>query len=810
MGQHSDKMKSIREWIFAQLESGSLVLPKLLLSNNSCLEEEPQNQELVSSGSSQRAPMEAPQSPAGIMPSSSGNQDGLIVTPSRQALVEDHPPSHNSTDRNKLDPLSKIEALQIMFFRILRRLGQSPEDILVAKVLYRIHLATLIRAGESDLKRINLRSDKAKAIASAQEAAGHPVLDFSLKILVLGKTGVGKSATINSLFNQRKAMTNAFRPTTEHIEEVTGVVNGIKMTVIDTPGFWPSSPSNIRRNKKIMHSIKRYIRKSPPDVVLYLERLDHLQKGYSDFPLLRLVTEVFGSGMWFNTILVMTHSAVTLPEGPNGYPVSYDSYVTHCTDMFQRYVQLAVSDAKLESPVVLAENHPNCRTNITGEKILPNGQVWRRNLLFWCICSKVLADANALLGLQNSIELGLSSKSKLPLLPHLLSSFLRQCPVMMNPDGVDNEVDEFSLLDDEDEEEYDQLPSIRILTKSQFQKLSKSQKKAYLDELDYRETLFLKKQLKEESRRRRERKSQEDRRLFDEDNPNPDGPEALPEDVPLPDMAVPLSFDSDYPLYRYRGVITSDQWLFRPVLDPHGWDHDVGFDGVNLETSAEIKRNLTLAISGQMSKDKNDFSIHSQSAVVFSDPPGGPTYSAGLDVQSSGNDMIYTVHSHAKLGNTIGNNVPGCGVSVMSFQKKYYVGTKIEDTLLVGKRLKFVMNAGRMGGGGQAAYGGSLEATLRGRDYPVRNDKLSVIMTALSLNKELVLGGSFETEFRPKRGVRVSVNANLNTQKMGQISIRTASSEHLEIAFIAFFTIFRAICRRREPNSLLTGAQEME
>lgn len=800
----SIEMKSIRDWVFAQLEAGSLVLPRPLLSN-SCLEEEVQNKELTSSGSPQSGPMEVLQLPADTPHNSDGTQESQTVTPSQQAFVND-PLSHNGTERKDLDPLSKIEALQINFFRVLRRLGQSPEDILVAKVLYRIHLATLIRARESDLKRISLSSDNSRALAAEQEAAGHPVLDFSLRILVLGKTGVGKSATINSLFNQKKAITNAFRPGTDHIEEVTGFVNGVKMTVIDTPGFWPSSPSNLRRNRKIMHSINRYIRKSPPDVVLYLERLDNLQKGYSDFPLLRLLTEVFGPAMWFNTILVMTHSAGTLPEGPNGYPISYDSYVTHCTDLLQRYVQLAVSDAKLENPVVLVENHPTCKTNMLGEKILPNGQIWKQQLLFLCMCTKVLGDANALLGLQNSIELGPSSNSRLPSLPHLLSSFLRQRPVM-NPDGAE-EANEFSALDDEDEEEYDQLPPIRILKKSEFQKLSKSQKRAYLDELDYRETLFLKKQLKEELRRRRDRKLQERRRLDDEDNP--DAPEALPEPAPLPDMAMPPTFDSDYPIYRYQGVITSDQWFWRPVLDPHGWDHDMGLDGVNLETATEVKRNLTVAISGQMSKDKHDFSIHSQSAVAFADPRG-PTYSVGLDVQSSGADMIYTVHSHAKLGN-VKHNVPGCGVSVMSFQKKHYIGMKVEDTLLVGKRLKLTMNAGRMGVGGQgaAAYGGSLEATVRGRDYPVRNDKMSVTMTALSFNKELVLGGSLETEFRPKRGMRLSVNGNLNTQKMGQISIKTTSSEHLEIAFIAFFTIFRAICRRKEPNSSLDGAQEME
>ncbi|XP_021867196.1 translocase of chloroplast 90, chloroplastic isoform X3 [Spinacia oleracea] len=712
---------------------------------------------------------------------------------SQQVLADHSSPSSGSTDRIKLDPLSKIEALQVNFFRILQRLRQSPEDILVAKVLYRIHLATLIRAGESDLNRINLRSDKARALAAEQEAAGRPEIDFSLRILVLGKTGVGKSATINSIFNQTKAMTNAFKPGTDRIQEITGFVNDIKLTVIDTPGFWPSSARNVRRNRKIMLSIKRYVQKYPPDVVLYLERLDTMSKGYNDFPLLRLMTEVFGSAMWFNTILVMTNAAAALPEGSTGSPINYESYVAHCTDLLQRYIQMVVSDAKLENPVVLAENH-SCRTNTSGERILPNGQVWKKQLLLLCTCTKVLGDANSLLGLQNSIELGPSNNSRMPSLPHLLSSFLQQRPSMA--DGTD-EVDEYSVSDSE-EDEYDQLPPIRILTKMQFKKLSHSQKKDYLDELDYRETLFLKKQLKEESRRRKEKKLLGDRT-------ESDAPEEA-EDVQLPDIAVPPSFDCDSPVYRYRGVVMSDQWLWRPVLDPQGWDHDVGFEGINLETAVEIKRNLTASVSGQMSKDKHDFNIHSECAAAYTDPRG-PTYSVGLDIQSSGHDMFYTFRSHAKSG-YLKHNVAGCGVSVTSFQNRYYIGTKLEDSLHIGKRLKFAANAGQIAGAGNAAYGGGFEATIRGRDYPARNDKVSMTMNILSFNKELVLGGSFESEFRPSRGTRLSVNANLNNRNMGQVSIKTSSSDHVQIASIALFTILRAIFRKREPKYVLIEDQE--
>ncbi|KAE8730757.1 Translocase of chloroplast 90 [Hibiscus syriacus] len=782
-------MKGIRDWVFTQVLASS----RPLSGSGGFFPEAPSSQEFESEdqGSSQTSSSVALSVPPYISSSSGNIHDNDPFISRQQVVVEGSNLSHSGPSRKKMDPLAKIEKLQITFLRLLQRLGQPHDNLLVAKVLYRMHLATLIRAGESDLKRVNLRNERAKTIAREREASGLQGLDFSIKILVLGKTGVGKSATINSVFDQPKTETSAFQPATDCIREVTGTVHGIKVTFIDTPGFLPSSTSTMRRNRKIMLSVKKFIRRSPPDVVLYFERLDLLNMGYSDFPLLKLMTEVFGNAIWFNTILVMTHSSSALPEGPNGYPVNYESYVNHCTDLVQQYIHLAVSDSRLENPLLLVENDPQCKRNFIGQSILPNGQVWKSRFFLLCICTKVLGDANKLLEFKDSNELGQLSNNQLPSLPHLLSTFLQHRSVS-NPAEPESELDEI-LLSEEAEEEYDQLPSIQILTKSQFKKLTKSLKKSYLDELEYRETLYLKKQLKEECLRRKEGKLSKEKSSEGNDGDDTDN-KVAPEAVQLPDMAVPPSFDSDCPIHRYRCLVTNDLWLARPVLDPHGWDHDVGFDGINLETALEVKKKVFASIAGQMSKDKRNFSIHSECAVAYADPVW-PTYSLGLDVQSTGKDLMYNVHSNAKL-RSLKHNFTDCGLSVTSFRNKYYVGAKLEETILVGKRMKFVMNTGLIEGSRQVAYGGNFEASFRGRDYPVRNDHLSLTMTALSFKKETVLGGGFQSEFRPIRGMRLAINGNINSQKMGQVCVKMSSSDHVEIALVAVFSIFKALLHR--------------
>ncbi|CAI9100867.1 OLC1v1038052C1 [Oldenlandia corymbosa var. corymbosa] len=803
----SGNMMSLKDWVSSQLLSRSLATSRPLSAADSFLSEGSPDEDFHNEvhTSDPRAVLVTPDSCRHS--STRNNQENLNHVSyttgygpedreqfNTQEVNGENPSRSDYEDEKTLDPLGKIECLQIKFLRLLKRFGLSQDNLLVSKVLYRIQLATLIRAGDSDLKRANLRSDKAQQIAEEREVSGFPELDFSVRILLLGRSGVGKSSTINSIFNQMKAATDAFQPSTDHIQEVVGTVNGIQISFIDTPGLLPFSPSSVRKNRKILHSVKRFIRKSPPDIILYFERLDLINTGYSDFPLLKLVSEVFGPAIWFNTMIAMTHASSSLPEGPDGYPVIYDSFIARCTDLLQHYIHQSVSDAKLENPVVLVENHTHCRTNIRGEKVLPNGQVWKDQFFLLCLCTKVLGEVNSLLEFEDGMQLGPLNRNRVASLPHLLTAFLKH-HTRLNLHEADDTVEDFLLLDSEEEDEYDQLPPIRILKKAQFHKLNDSQKKQYLDELDYRETLYLKKQMRDEIRRKKER-------LFDDENLasdiHPSDQEVAPEPVLLPDMAVPPSFDSDNPVHRYRCLVTDDQWLARPVLDPNGWDHDVGFDGINLETAVEIRKNVFTCVTGQMSKDKQDFSVQSECAAAFMDPKG-PTYSVAIDAQSGGKELMCTVHSNIKLRN-LKYNLTDCGVCVTSFGNQKFFGAKIEDSILIGKRMKLSVNAGQMRGGGQVAYGGSLEATLRGRDYPVRNEKVSFTMTFLSLDKDTVFGANLQSDFRLRRDTKMSVNANINTRRMGQVSIKTASSECMEIAIIAAVSVIGTLLRRK-PNA---------
>ncbi|KAJ7955099.1 Translocase of chloroplast, chloroplastic [Quillaja saponaria] len=208
--------------------------------------------------------------------------------------------------------------------------------------------------------------------------------------------GVGKSATINSIFGEAKVKTDAFKPATTSIEEVFGTIDGIKIRILDTPGLG-SSAMEQAFNRKILSSVKKYIKKFPPDIVLYVDRVDTLTSDFIDLPLLKSITSSLKSSIWKSAIITLTHAAAVPLDGPSGSPISYEVLVARKSHVVQQSIKQAIGDVRLMSdsvayPVTLVENHPLCGNNIFGECVLPDGFSWRTQLLLMCFSLKLFAE----------------------------------------------------------------------------------------------------------------------------------------------------------------------------------------------------------------------------------------------------------------------------------------------------------------------------------------------------------------------------------------------------------------------------------
>ncbi|KAK9281190.1 hypothetical protein L1049_004085 [Liquidambar formosana] len=741
-----------------------------------------------------------------VNPAPRPNRSNLF-TPSNFTTGGD---SENNLSEEEKKKLEKIQQLRVKFLRLVQRLGHSSEDSIAAQVLYRLALI----AGRPTSQSFSL--DTAKRTALQLEEEGKDDLNFSLNILVLGKTGVGKSATINSIFGEEKALINAFEPATTTVKEIIGTVDGVKIKVFDTPGL-KSSVMEQGFNRKILSSVKKFTKKCPPDIVLYVDRLDTQTRDLNDLPLLKSISSSLGPSIWRSAIVTLTHGASAPPDGPSGSPLSYEVFVAQRSHVVQQSIGQAVGDLRLMNPslmnpVSLVENHPSCRKNRDGQKVLPNGQSWRPQLLMLCYSMKILSEVSSLSKPQDPFDhrklFGFRVRS--PPLPYLLSWLLqsRTHPKLSPDQGGENgdsdvDVDDLSDSDrEEDEDEYDQLPPFKPLRKSQIAKLSKEQRKAYLDEYDYRVKLLQKKQWREELKRMREIKKKgkvaaDEYSYMGEDIDEENGsPAAVP--VPLPDMVLPPSFDSDNPAYRYRFLEPTSQFLARPVLDTHGWDHDCGYDGVNLEQSLAIASQFPAAVAVQITKDKKEFNIHLDSSVSAKHGESGSSM-VGFDIQNIGKQLAYILRGETKFKN-FKKNKTAAGVSVTFLGENVATGFKIEDQIGLGKRLILVGSTGTVRSQGDAAYGANMEVRLREPDYPIGQDQSTLGLSLVKWRGDLALGANLQSQFSIGRSSKMAVRVGLNNKLSGQISVRTSSSDQLQIALVGILPIAMAIYKSIWPG----------
>jgi Toc86/159 family protein import component len=307
----------------------------------------------------------------------------------------------------------------------------------------------------------------------------------------------------------------------------------------------------------------------------------------------------------------------------------------------------------------------------------------------------------------------------------------------------------------------------------------------------------MKKQLKEERLRKRELK----KRLGALQKEVPDSVEELEEEenasgavaVPMPDMALPPSFDSDNPSYRYRYLDTANEWLVRPVLETHGWDHDCGYDGLNIEKTFVIAKKIPASLSGQLTKDKKESTVQMEGNAAFKSGNGKVTL-AGVDIQTIGKDLAYTLRGETRFDN-FKKNRTSCGLAVTLLGDAISAGMKLEDKLTIGKVCKLVVNGGAMTGRGDVAYGGSLEASLKDKDYPIEQTFSTLGLSLMNWHGDLAVGGNLQIQFKLGHTL-VGTRANLNNRGTGQITIRANSSEQVQMALIALVPLLRTCLRK--------------
>ncbi|ONL95824.1 translocon of outer membrane of chloroplast35 [Zea mays] len=207
----------------------------------------------------------------------------------------------------------------------------------------------------------------------------------TLTILVMGKGGVGKSSTVNSIVGERVASVSAFQSEGLRPMMCSRTRAGFTLNIIDTPGLIEGGYIN----EQAVDIIKRFLLGKTIDVLLYVDRLDAYRMDTLDEQVIRAITNSFGKDIWRRSLVVLTHAQLSPPDG-----IDYNDFFTRRSEALLRYIHSGAGINKREYgfsekyyqedfplPIALVENSGRCKTNEHGEKILPDGTLWVPNLM---------------------------------------------------------------------------------------------------------------------------------------------------------------------------------------------------------------------------------------------------------------------------------------------------------------------------------------------------------------------------------------------------------------------------------------------
>jgi predicted GTPase len=157
----------------------------------------------------------------------------------------------------------------------------------------------------SEEKPISSSIDKAKAYLSSLFEKLESVRGKKFVFLLVGRTGVGKSSTINSLMGKPIAQVGHYEPTTMGVESYESEINGIDFIVIDTPGLC----DEIEEEGNDEKYLERMRSKAPKiDSMWFVSRLDETRVTADEKRGIKLISNAFGYKVWEHAVIVFTYA----------------------------------------------------------------------------------------------------------------------------------------------------------------------------------------------------------------------------------------------------------------------------------------------------------------------------------------------------------------------------------------------------------------------------------------------------------------------------------------------------------------------
>lgn len=196
----------------------------------------------------------------------------------------------------------------------------------------------------------------------------------TFNFLLVGKTGVGKSSTINSLMDAKVAPTSEFDPCTVDVNIYETNLHGAIVHLIDTPGLCDELAEE-GNDDKYIQLIREKVSYSV-HAVLFVTKLDDTRVDGSEKRGLKILQSAFGESFWKKSVIVFTRAD----------KVDEFEFLRFLRERTQR-IHAVLSDLKVNHSIV--NSIPSSAVDNTDpERVNPDGE----NLitkLYWTMLERV-------------------------------------------------------------------------------------------------------------------------------------------------------------------------------------------------------------------------------------------------------------------------------------------------------------------------------------------------------------------------------------------------------------------------------------
>ncbi|MEA5530273.1 GTPase [Dolichospermum sp. UHCC 0684] len=215
-----------------------------------------------------------------------------------------------------------------------------------------------IRSEKENVEKLCQEIDNLPFISNELKQKVKTLINKQIIFVLAGRTGVGKSSTVNSLLDCEVAKTGKYEPTTKSVDTYEHKVNGINFIIVDTPGLCDEE-EEAGNDQKYLNLMKPKIQKMVS--MWFVSQLNDTRVTSDEKRVIKRLSKAFGKKVWECSVIVFTYAnSVTASE--------YEETLKIRTELIRKEIAKYVGeDTANQIPSIAVDNK---------SETTPDGKKW--------------------------------------------------------------------------------------------------------------------------------------------------------------------------------------------------------------------------------------------------------------------------------------------------------------------------------------------------------------------------------------------------------------------------------------------------